>query len=197
MKNVLISIQPKWCDLIAKGEKTVEVRKTKPNRPMPIRCYIYETQGKTEEPWMDEDGHMIFRGRGMVIGEFECRDILDFSLDPYGHHEYFISDDDLEASCLTDEELWDYGKGKTLYGWQISDLVIYDNPKELGEFEKPWCDSNGKWHDIRPCECGKYCKHEYFDYSENTLACGIDFDGDNCPYTRITRPPQSWCYVEV
>ena len=30
MKSVLISIQPKWCELIASGQKTVEVRKSKP-----------------------------------------------------------------------------------------------------------------------------------------------------------------------
>ena len=28
-----------------------------------------------------------------------------------------------------------YGKGKPLYAWHISDLVIYDKPKELSEFE--------------------------------------------------------------
>lgn len=30
MKAVLISIKPKWCDLIRRGRKTVEVRKTCP-----------------------------------------------------------------------------------------------------------------------------------------------------------------------
>lgn len=29
-KAVLISIRPEWCDLIVRGEKTIEVRKTRP-----------------------------------------------------------------------------------------------------------------------------------------------------------------------
>ncbi len=42
------------------------------------------------------------------------------------------------------EALAEYSNGKQLYGWHISDLVIYDEPKDLGEFsiKKPpqsWC----------------------------------------------------------
>ena len=47
MKSVMISIQPKWCELIASGKKTVEVRKTRPKIDVPFKCYIYCTQGKT------------------------------------------------------------------------------------------------------------------------------------------------------
>jgi len=46
MKSVLISIQPKWCELIASGKKTVEVRKTKPKLQTPFKCYIYCTTDK-------------------------------------------------------------------------------------------------------------------------------------------------------
>ena len=52
---VMISIRPQWCELIASGRKTVEVRKTRPKLEPPFRCYIYETQGKTDTPWMGED----------------------------------------------------------------------------------------------------------------------------------------------
>lgn len=44
MKCVLISIKPKWCELIANGTKTVEVRKTKPKLIPPFKCYIYCTK---------------------------------------------------------------------------------------------------------------------------------------------------------
>ena len=44
MKSVLISIQPKWCELIASGKKTVEVRKTKPKLETPFKVYIYCTK---------------------------------------------------------------------------------------------------------------------------------------------------------
>ena len=49
MKSVLISIQPKWCELIASGKKTVEVRKTKPKLETPFKCYIYCTQGELKD----------------------------------------------------------------------------------------------------------------------------------------------------
>lgn len=44
MKSVLISIQPKWCELIASGKKTIEVRKTKPKLETPFKVYIYCTK---------------------------------------------------------------------------------------------------------------------------------------------------------
>ena len=40
-KAVLISIRPKWCEKIASGEKTIEVRKTRPKLQTPFKCYIY------------------------------------------------------------------------------------------------------------------------------------------------------------
>ena len=61
---MLFSIRPRWCDLIVSGKKTVEVRKRIPKLEPPYKCYIYETQGKTETPFVDEDGHVIFKGRG-------------------------------------------------------------------------------------------------------------------------------------
>lgn len=55
-KAVMLSIRPKWCEKIASGEKTIEVRKTKPKLDTPFKCYIYETQG-----WWERDGIMEFR----------------------------------------------------------------------------------------------------------------------------------------
>ena len=46
MKSVLISIQPKWCELIASGKKTVEVRKTRPKIDVPFKCYVYCTKSR-------------------------------------------------------------------------------------------------------------------------------------------------------
>lgn len=36
-KAVLISIKPLYCELIANGEKTIEVRKTRPKLELPFR----------------------------------------------------------------------------------------------------------------------------------------------------------------
>ncbi len=41
--------------------------------------------------------------------------------------------DILDGSCLTKDEIMNYGKWKTLYGWHISDLKIYDKPLSLSE----------------------------------------------------------------
>ena len=135
-KAVLISILPKWCELIASGEKTIEVRKTRPKQEPPFKCYIYETQGKTDTPWMDEDGHMVFRGRGAVIGEFVCDSILPLSF--YASDASFFDTEPpfpVPGTCLTDKEIAEYlGNGKTGYGKHISNLVIYDVPKKLSEF---------------------------------------------------------------
>ena len=182
MKSVLISIQPKWCELIASGEKTVEVRKTKPKIETPFKCYIYETQGRTETPWIDEDGHEIFKGRGQVIGEFVCGrfTFLDAYYDTNGIRH--LCNTAFVKSCVPDDELFDYlyGKYEKKHGgwaWHISDLVIYDKPKELSEFRTPCKMTEGSCY---------FC-----DYAVH----GMDGDLIDCN-TSLTRPPQSWCYVE-
>ena len=190
MKAVLISIQPKWCELIASGKKTVEVRKTKPKLETPFKVYIYETQGKTETPWADEDGHEIFKGRGQVIGEFVCDKIYDLTPHfdtPTFPNQYICGwDYGKEFDCLSFEELTSYLNGKNGYGWRISDLVIYDKPRELGEFY----------------QIGKNTAHYYYDYCagcvHNEAPLG-EYPCKECDGNRnyLYRPPQSWCYVEV
>lgn len=170
MKAVMISIQPKWCELIANGKKTIEVRKTKPKLETPFKCYIYETKGKTDTPtFIDEEGHEIYEGRGQVIGEFVCDKITDMR--DMGGEEFF------STSCMTYED-WrnytDYTK-HIIWGWHISSLKIYDKPKELSGFIKPCV--NDLWCEV----CAMY--REFEDKCYNGAL-------------RIKRPPQSWCYVE-
>ncbi len=157
MKSVLISIRPEWCEKIASGEKTIEVRKTKPKLETPFRCYIYESRGDYQ--YGNADYHPIVKGNGLqkVIGEFVCDCVK--MLAPFNH----IPDDiDVEnESCLTREQIVTYLKGKG-YGWHISDLKIYDKPKELLEFEK----------------------------------AAYDYGRIHLPPSKLTRPPQAWCYVE-
>lgn len=170
-RAVLISIRPEWCEKIAGGEKTIEVRKTRPKLETPFKCYIYETQGKSDTPWIDEDGHMIFRGRGKVVGEFTCDRVeaIKAETEPYGI--YAVGDDFVAQTRLVDGALWDYGKGATLYGWHISKLEIYDTPKKLSKFSRPFENCIGKVCDEYGCA---YCENG----------------------SHIKRPPQSWFYVE-
>ena len=179
-KAVLISIRPKWCEKIVNGEKTVEVRKTRPKMETPFRCYIYCTQSG--------DMRRLVGERGKVIGEFVCGRIdrlarvgFDGSGEPA---KYCICNSDMsvwpmdgicEEACLTREELEKYLGGYEGYGLHISDLKIYDTPKELSEFR-------------RVCHNDLYCESCAM-YRENEGTCGNKS-------LRFKRPPLSWCYVE-
>lgn len=172
MKSVLISIQPKWCELIASGKKTVEVRKTKPKLETPFKCYIYCTK---DEPMYRSGEKFICPnkdfGNGKVIGEFVCDKIIELA--PINR-----ADEDIEKqACLSREQIVEYLRGKG-YAWHISDLVIYDKPKELSEF----------WNaDKCPYASKDGCTYKYHCFrAGQTKRCG----------DTLTRPPQSWCYVE-
>lgn len=136
MKAVLISIRPKWCEKIISGEKAIEVRKTRPKLNPPFKCYIYKC------------------GNGKVIGEFLCDEIIN--INGAGR----IQSDAARPTCLKPAELHQYLGAVIGFGWDISDLRIYDHPRDLWEFTG-----------LRQTKYG--------------LAPGP-----------ITRPPQSWRYVE-
>ena len=144
-KAVLISIQPKYCHHIADGRKIIEIRKSRPMCLLPVKVYIYCTKGKDfllsvdydvdDNPVFIKSPGLSFYGyKSVIIGEFICRKIERFNIDDDGDYE--ISDDDLLRSCLSRTGLKEYGNGSPLYMWHISDLVIYDKPKELSEFGK-------------------------------------------------------------
>lgn len=160
-KAVMLSIRPKWCELIANGTKTVEVRKSRPKLHTPFKCYIYCTQsGVALGAWGKH---------GKVIGEFTCDRI--YELAPLNH----APDDVEQQACLTREEIVRYLKGAGC-GWHISDLKIYDKPKELTEFHT--------WKKCKSCSKSGY----------ESTACIYD---ENCMVpVAITKAPQSWCYVE-
>ena len=188
-KAVMLSIRPKWVEKIANGEKTIEVRKIRPKLETPFKCYIYCTgydalwvlDAPTREKYSFmavaaylENPKGANKGNGKVVGEFTCDriDRLAPANDPYGIYD--IDDDYVLQTCLANGALWDYGHGTPLYGWHISDLRIYDMPRDLGEFQRA----------TDPCDS---CHAEY------TWECtGCKKFGGN-----IKRPPQSWCYVEA
>lgn len=221
MKSVMVSIRPKWCELIASGEKTIEVRKTAP-KEVPFKAYIYCTKPKATYETLAviresfrkinydlsavcanvskaEDNSI---GNGKVIGEFICNDIYDFRADDdYAYGIYDIDDDLVLRTCLENGKLWDYGKGKPLYGWNISDLVIYDKPKELKEFIVP-TDGTKDCCDYFDSKGNNHCrKCPYFDAGDSSAdieddCCGVYYF-DTTMYHPLFRPPQSWMYVEV
>lgn len=187
MRAVLISIRPEWVARITSGKKTLEVRKNRPKLELPFKCYIYETQGRTETPWIDEDGHTIFKGRGQVIGEFVCDRIAPIvpATEPYGIYD--VDDDFVAQTGLVNGALWDYGKGATLYGWHISELEIYDTPKRISQFT-PICRFHYEGHECLYWEV--LCDYQKIDYNPDGLV-----NVALCT-KKMKHPPQSWCYVE-
>lgn len=174
MKAVMLSIHPKWCCKILNGEKTVEIRKTKPKISVPFKCYIYCT--KPSKKYQTVCGCMVLNSdelyrhptqgikhgdsielmccddysknnflNGKVIGEFTCGGIGKNNIE--GLKWWDMLEHLLKCSCLKMSELQEYVANKIFYTWSIDNLVIYDKPKDLSEFG-------------------------------------------------LTRPPQSWCYVE-
>ena len=121
-KAVLISIRPEWCEKIMSGQKTIEVRKTRPKMNPPFKCYIYKC------------------GNGKVIGEFLCDEIIN--INGAGR----IPSDIARPTCLEPAELHQYLGAAVGYCWHISDLKIYDHPHEMSSFRGAckndwWCES--------------------------------------------------------
>lgn len=196
MKSVLISIQRPHTDNIKALIKKIEVRKNKLNQETPFPCFIYETKTK------GGCGKVIGKFLCDRIEEFYCASVpyqrennlgygrfIDngvYKVD--GWHEGIVferndrfidsmlNNNDLKEMCLSVQELFDYiGIGKHLYAWHISDLKIYDKPKELREFKR--------WNRT---EENAPCTHTKWLYP----------DCKDCKACNLIRPPQSWCYVE-
>lgn len=192
MKSILISIQPQWVEKILNGEKTIEIRKTKPNIELPCKVYIYCTKAK--KPYQDKDcvredwltiAHPITKEfilganygeclNGKIVAEFTLNEIETL----WQNNKNKTSTATVvnkaifeKQTCMSWEQYCEYhkcknGKYSNSYAWHIDDLKIYDKPKELSEF------SVGK----AKIDCG------YGNYNI---------------YNKILqRPPQSWCYVE-
>ena len=177
-KAVMLSIRPKWCEKIANGEKTIEVRKTRPKMDTPFKCCIYCTLPKyPHEDFIATDyPRPQFYGGGKVIGEFICDAITRVNICGFWDDSGKQLDNRLKDTCLTSEEFGNYLGENVGYGWHISNLVIYDQPRELTEFR-------------RPCPNDLYCESCAM-YSNNNGIC-------NNGALPLRRPPESWCYVEV
>lgn len=174
----MISIRPKWCEKICSGEKIIEVRKTRPKMKTPFKCYIYCTSGRPDlnipisperlmQDYLDTGSMKSLNcplGNGKVIGEFVCDTYVTDKT--FGHDALFNA-----AACMNESDVVAYSAGSPIYGWHISNLKIYDTPKALSKFSRPFENCIDKVCDEFGC-----------------ASCG---NGGH-----IKRPPQSWCYVE-
>lgn len=214
MKAVILSLRPQWCEKIFNGSKSIEVRKTCPKLEPPFEVLVYCTMPK--ERW--SVGHQIFYNdtlytlptgelkigdalelmadwmrkynednflNGKVIGSFVCDRIVDIQSNGDDCGNYWHEWDDecgIEAMCLSYEELETYLGKSVGYGWHITEPKLFDKPRELCEFYAP-CRKGKETAD----ESCKGCSYAFKGVSTGEIIC------DNA----ITRPPQSFCYIEV
>lgn len=196
MKSVLISTRPKWCEKICHEigkeeagkpiyEKRIEVRKTAP-KEVPFKAYIYETK-ESKRRYLDDrfnsflDNKSHYTDMGKVIGEFVCDKVYliknQGSRFSVADEEQSVTNEIARQSCLDYDDMVGYLGNKDGYGWHISDLKIYDRPRELSEFRKKGFMTEEEWlFNLYP---NTHCHYE---------AWAKKFE--------IARPPQSWCYVE-
>lgn len=238
MKAILISIKPKWVAKILNGEKTIEVRKSKPKCDLPIDVYIYCTKDNSNGYLYYSFGKTIFHdkyvlikeydkqciiGNGKVVAKFTLNKVGELScefhkeplfdknscyqsirlvdrdydfpkedelieyIDLHASNEEGYNDEEivkkskfLQKCCLTLTDIKNYvGNKETLYAWHISNLEIFDKPKELEEFNH--------WVFYKKCEKCPYGKIEY-DYGLCSQCCELK---------SLTKAPQSYQFIEV
>lgn len=121
---------------------------------------------------------------GKVGIEFTCDKsiCLDYYPQDYTDMPGKFSEMICKESCLSYNEIMAYKKEKLAYGWHISNLKVYGEPKELSEFKTPPCE--------KP-DCGG-CKYRVVINTPETYE--IDCFAVNG--REITRPPQSYMYIE-
>lgn len=195
MKAVLMSIHPKWCEKIFNGEKTVEVRKNAPKLfDEPFKVYVYMTKHR----WLFKLLPFLKNRFAKVIGSFVCDRI-----NRYNPSWLFGEDNLKETTCLDDAEIMDYIKytDREFYLWRITEPKLFDKPKEIAEFWLYNDELNKRYERDQDFCC--------YDGTDENGEATTDCDGENINNCyrcweewsglchKLTRPPQSYCYVEV
>ena len=179
MKSILISIHPEWVAKIANGIKSIEIRRSAPKdwmdylsgktkvEPKPRTAFIYCTKGepltrlgtlwngdrKTDVFSLSYPPNATYNGK--VVAKFRLDEIYKYQIED----EHTWKDPSFEETTqklmgMGLEELHNYVGNKTFYGWHISDLVIFDEPKPLADFK------GGKIFGDKPPQSWKYVEVE-------------------------------------
>ena len=187
MRKVLASLKPYYYYLVGEGIKKIEIRKDIPKASdWDNEVLFYMSKDEKSFAKIPKEFQEKYRKHfGKVGMQFICDKVerLEEHIEQGGLY-YILSDTFNEQAQLDNWELHDYGKGKTIYGWHISELKIYDRPRELSEFKTPSCEKSEK-------ACGN-CKWLVKINTPDVYECECYVE-DGRP---ITRPPQSWQYIE-
>lgn len=195
-KYLLISIQPQHVYNILIGKKTLELRKSVPKNFegwVYIYCtktkpYLYdrlsndykwaldmkEYQGRIPHKYelnSSEYFNQFDRLNGTVVARFwfDEYDKLLYVKDRFYERSYEWCYKKQRKSCLTDEQIHLYGKGKDLYAWHINKLEVFDKPMFLSELY------------------GDFAFSDTDEYGRQHTPFHIPIP--------LKRPPQSWMYV--
>jgi hypothetical protein len=181
----MIRLSPLDVNLIISGKKTIEIRKSKPKQlETPFKVYIYCIDieryylkdkyskiyypiDKNEIDVVDQD----FVMNGKVVGEFICDKIYQYTTTDFKDGTDIDDETITKLSCLTKDEIKDYEITTGyfgVFGWHISDLMIYDKPKSLQYFTR-------------------YCKYNCDNCNDRIIFS---------KHHRF-RPPQGWGYVNL
>ena len=187
--SIIISIHPKWCELIFSGKKRLEIRKRIPNAHYPITFYVYQTVDKN---WKYNLIPSLANKQGKVVGTFTCNDI------DHWESEFWLEDTDVyEAITMIEEDEFEPG--------EYIQTRVFTNEWEdweiEPEFEKTllYKDSCVSWNELRNyMKSGLndfYTIHvEDVHYFTNPMNIS---DFKNKKGIMMEKAPQSWCYCEM
>lgn len=177
--KVLTSLKPYYYYLIGEKIKTLEIRKSDlKNLPQDVLFYMSKDEksfAKIPKGFQEK----YRKHFGKVGIEFTCDKsiCLDYYPQDYTGMPGKFSEMICKESCLSYNEIMAYKKEKLAYGWHISNLKVYGEPKELSEL---WGRKN--------------CLAAHTVECWNCFAACREINGKH--YQPLRRPPQSWCYIE-
>lgn len=213
MKAIMISDKPKWSALMMNGIKKIEIRKNKALASAIQKLiaengyadiYVYCTKdeelfySRVTQEWFTAKNRNIKTvhrlSNGIVKFKFRCYKVEEILITPHGnYYTNTLSNNKLQTqSCLSNTEIFKYTNCHiTIYGYcvcgyaiHISDLEIFDKPKELSEFKQK----------VKGCYTCHYCGKN----NRCVLKLSKEEIEHNCyNYKSLTKAPQNMVYVEV
>lgn len=111
MQAVILSIRKEWARLILSGDKTLEIRKTKPNycaftiskATYPLRVFLYESKANG--------------GRGMIVGWVDYEGVQEIPADADAETVRATA----ARACLRVQDFDTYRRGRTVYAWRLGE----------------------------------------------------------------------------
>jgi len=198
MKKVIVmSVRPEWLAKILNGEKTVEIRTRVPKDfvgEIHLACtkgkpYLYQSFATNEDGYTYCDGFYltnwegeIFILNGKVVAkiDYDYKNVERISYDTIEDYAGDMEDVCIKEiayerivnnACLDYEQMSKYSKCKPLFAIPLTNLAIFNKPRELGK---------------------------YYTFKRKTIYSGMDCPPyDDEVKTNITRCPQSYQFAYV